>query len=309
MLGRGPREKQDFKRAAHLLEMASNLGHAEATAMRTLLIKSQVMNVEEHAGQLHQRLCATFAEDGSGLALFCLATLFDEYDRALSSLMMKSAAEKDYGAAKTVLAEKLIDVDHEGARTLLLQAAQVNDARGLRRLAIDCKQGTLNGGADAIMMFLQAAQFGDAYSMRKVAKACAHNGDHLKFAQWMTRYIVRGGWDGNFFDSFVFLRLNRVQQEWRVGKAASESSEDITILYFVGKEFWQYEELREKLENPHDDLAQRTISLYRNIKHSAKYASLLTMFALQSLLTKDVARLIAKLVFETREKKPALWFT
>jgi hypothetical protein len=83
----------------------------------------------------------------------------------------------------------------------------------------------------------------------------------------------------------------------------------LQVLYITGRELHGYEKIWEEGRHPHRHFLQ-CINVYKIIVYRARSAALQTVAALlrSKASNKDVARLIGKIVYQTRESDPVIWW-
>lgn len=184
--------------------------------------------------------------------------------------LMRQSAEAGFAPAMSWLGDK--DDDSEW----LCKAVELKDPDGIYALAHDDMDFEL---------LCEAAALGNTDSMYLLARNFQDRLSHIEIATFEARRILYGGW----------------------GNCKMVNSKDIDVVYVTGRELEGYEQFWDKY-NYLDESYLRCIDVYLTVMHRARQAALQTVTGLGRFVGRDVARLIGKMVYNTRESDSDAWW-
>ena len=279
----------------HLVELARDYVLHRATPFYMELANKMMMEAASR-GNEEGRWVLERDDDSSAIAkYYSYMEIEDADDDYVGIDLLRESAERGFPPAMSCLGTVLLQQDDDEESIMWLQrAASLNDPLGMYRLA---KHTTAEDERYALI--LRSAELGCCDSMEELlerygkrlglisrvffnAKSCLY--DDYAYSSTDIDAIFDRRKDGHDFDEL-----------------------DVQALYVAGKEMEGYECLwppdqRANLEH------QLVIDFYLDLSHRARRAALQTVVALRPLLGHDVARMIARHVYATRELDTAAWW-
>jgi hypothetical protein len=200
-----------------------------------------------------------------GVALWQL----DEDDASLN--LLRQSAEAGFAPAMSYLGS--VVEDEEEKMAWFRKAAELNDPDGLYELARHVEVGRFE-------LLCEAAARGHAGSMYRLANTFLDRLSPVEVTTLGARHVIYSG-------------------NWTFAGPTIEDAKDVSALYAAGRELDGYDQFWDTDEHPHESLL-KCVEIYHIITRRARRAALACVLVLKSCLCRDVARIIAKLVYDSR---------
>ena len=184
---------------------------------------------------------------------------------------MRQSAEAGFAPAMSWLGDK--DDDNKW----LCKAVELKDPDGLYQLAYD-------GDKREFELLCEAAARGNTDSMYLLARNFPDRLSPVEAATFEARRIL--------YDGFGHDKA---------------SLKDLDVVYVTGRELEGYERFWDK-RNYLDNSYLHCIDVYLTVMHRARQAALQTVTGLRRFVGRDVARLIGKMVYNTRQSDSYVWW-
>ncbi len=203
------------------------------------------------------------------------------------------------------------DRDHVKAVEWLEKAAEqgVVDAIYLLAKRFQFGLGVPKDDARAFPLFLRAAELGNMLACRIVSESLETGTpflrkDLVESAKWVARTEFTRSDQGVKRDLIYLLELHR--RKIKVDNCGAS----VAVIYAVGNELVNRRAVCQRWNDTRGDdppfmFAMR---LYYTVRLAAVRAALCTMWAFRRKLSKDVAKIIAGIVFASRESHASLWY-
>jgi hypothetical protein len=200
-------------------------------------------------------------------------------DSGTGMKLLRQSAEAGFAPAMVWLG---IELENEEGMAWIQRAAALNDPEALREMSFrftDRKRFEL---------LSDAASRGHADSIYRLANWVSDRSSPVEAATFGARYIL--------YTCDLTHEIRSVVE-----------SSDLAVVYAAGRELEGYEQFWDTDSHPHD-VYLHCIDAYLTIMHSARQAALQTIAGLKQYLGRDVARLIGKMVYDTRQSDASEWW-
>jgi TPR repeat protein len=314
--------------SAHFVKVlgsASSRGNEEASWLLGVLTEQgAVPEFETLAARLEWLAKLMIA--ASPRAMAYRGSALSSLGRYEEAVLLKTSADAGYAPAMAAWGDLLLDLGfYEIAIQWIMTAVNLNDPCGYEQLAFcyDHGEGLQRDEEKALVLYRKgksyrqatiyliletAAELGSAKSMLALSDKLGARGDWIDFAMWRARSIAYSATACNA-DAFD---TDFLEQRIALLDGGSANSEVIQILFVIGREldgvdqFWD----TNKKITPE---WQRCVDVYLAVMHCARVAALYTVFAMKTRVVggrrigRDVATLLAKMVYATRQQATA-WY-
>lgn len=200
--------------------------------------------------------------------------------------LVRQSAEAGFAPAMSWLG----GVDHG---KWFCKSAELKDPDGLYFLACDSEEEKAFG------MHCCAAALGNYNSMHLLVRLFSKQLSQVEAATFEGRQVLYGGW-GIHIVPFI------CDAERRLEKKVADGN-DLDILYALGRELEGYDQFWDHGNVPHERYL-RCIDVYLTVMHRARQAALQTVTGLGRFVGRDVAKLIGKMVYDTRQSDSYAWW-
>lgn len=207
-----------------------------------------------------------------GWYYFGQASLIYYHDDGNGLYYLRKSAEAGFTPAMNALAFWL---QNEESSQWIIKSAKLNDPQGLYRYS---NYQAAKGAFDTL---LRSANLGNIFAMGRLAsQKLAHLLSPIEIQTFFARQICCSGYN-------KFLIVNEQKHE--------------EFKFVIGRELEGYEEFWEKGTHP-IDFHKRCIKFYLDQIQRMRRAALQTVFGLRRILGRDVAVMIGKMVYESRNE-------
>ncbi len=230
-------------------------------------------------------LAESLVDDDTARAQYYRGRALDMIGDTRGLELLRRSAASGFSAAMSVLGWRMISTKQGEGMEWLQRGAELNDANGLCWLSqFDVTR--------EFSLRLSAEKHGHFGTMWILAEKHADKFDAVSRAALRARYAL---WSGSRVAVFEADSALRLISELRAGK------EEWQIVFAVGRELEGFEQVWDEERHLTTEL-QKCVEFFVTVAHRARRAALQAVAALRFLgLSKDVAVLIAKLVYKTRD--------
>lgn len=290
---------EDIGSAIRFLRLANAKDHEEATWLISLIDQTPFIETENGYNEIVHWCRSLFDNDDSDRAL-CYRLWFDT---VLDLELSKYAA--DTGNAVGQYHYYMLSYRRENPKDLIYleKAAAQNFPKAIEELAKRTwsKIHNIDLRSRRAELFLRGAELGNFFCIKKISELYAKitdpsKEDKINAAKWICRSYIWGDRSVNFADD---LNL--------IGSRLNLNYIDNIYYYFtVGREADGYDEFFPIFNEKEYDALCEASRYYRMILSAARESSLCTLWTLRPILSKDVATVIAKMVYDSR-LDPMVW--
>jgi hypothetical protein len=174
------------------------------------------------------------------------------------------------------------------------------------------RQCTTNNFTDRHMqLYLRGAELGEFNCMKKISHTCRDVGymdsristaNHIVALNWLYRSYIWGDRSTTFSETFD--RLESYITHIDLNDPICVRS--VQVYFNAGRELADYDEFFPRFDQEEHDAVQPAIKFYMKIVDAAKISALCTYWIFKPILARDVATVIAKMVYESRSD-PLIW--
>lgn len=242
-----------------------------------------------------------FIDDPSPKALGYLAYFTDDATEKLKYTCLAVAANDAIGQyvfseMTTIIPDKSLKAEFR------LKSAQQGFVIAIRELI----NYVMDNSIEMKKWMLKAAHLGDPYQTYLVSRSYrkgeyGFEKDYLKAAKWFARSMMNGGVSGH---KELRKFLGKESVNW---KCPIYDRFSIDVVCVIGKEFDGYLEIFPEITNRKDaKILSWITAIYGRIMSSIRKSTLFTIHAFRRVLGRDVATLIARVVYATKSE-PFKW--
>jgi hypothetical protein len=219
-----------------------------------------------------------------GLALWWLG------DKDAGLKLLRQSAEAGFAPAMSWLGVALAEGEEKMA--WLRKAAKLNDPDGLFWLSNRVEE-------ERFELLCKAAAQGHTQSIGCLVSEFSDRLSPVEVAAFGTRFVLYSGWT-----AYVEPIIRAAAQQMDNKQACAN---DLAVLCAAGRELEGYDQLWDADKHPHDSYLQ-CIDVHLTVTHRARRAALQAVTGLRQYLGRDVARLIGKMVYDTRQTEAHTWW-
>lgn len=308
-LGQHNLMNDNIDKAIKFLRLSSEKGHEEASWIVSLMDQTPFVESEDGGGSNETWIwChSVFEKEDSDRAL-CYRLWFMDLSNEIDLKLVKYAADTGNAVGQyhyyTILSnrweltrENFIYLEKAASQNLLMAIRDRAKCAG-----INCPTDRI--GDPHMKFYLHGAELGDltciemmSHAYSKICDISVEN--RINYVKWRCRHSIYGG---NSFQSAGELKAIRVS----IADSSEKNTDYIYNYFTVGREVDGYDEYFIRFREAEHEELQKAVEFYRRILNIVRKSALFTLWALKPVLSKDVATIIAKLIYDSR-LDPVIW--